>query len=244
MTQISPLRHAPEPSWTRTERTDALRAALREEFLTSAGWDPHGEVFAPQRDHPLLGLRKCVVVDCTAGVRTANADLCKVCIERLKVSGLAMEEFAQRPCGKKAFGQKPCRVSECERISGFTCGLCATTASGHNHTTRPPPTPPHDQQNSGTIQDQLRFTYKSVARPAIAMFCSYVSDSRYGWVPFCERQFGDVPSQICFEWNTPRHTTDDAVPTRRRAFTKAELQHFFDVIDDFIDEQHQAGSKR
>lgn len=57
MTQISPLRHAPEPARTRTERTDALRAALREEFLTSAGWDPNGEVFAPQRDHPLLGLR-------------------------------------------------------------------------------------------------------------------------------------------------------------------------------------------
>ena len=31
------------------------------------------------------------------------------------------------------------------------------------------------------------------------MFCSYVSDGRYGWVPFCEKQFGDVPSQICFE---------------------------------------------
>lgn len=130
MTQISPLRHAPEPSRTRTERTDALRAALREEFLTSAGWDPNGEVFAPQRDHPLLGLRKCVVVDCTAGVRTPNVYLCKVCIERFKVSGLAMEEFAQRPCRKKAFGQKPCRVGECERISGFTCGLCATHRTG------------------------------------------------------------------------------------------------------------------
>jgi hypothetical protein len=50
---------------------------------------------------------------------------------------------------------------------------------------------------------------------AISMFCSYVSDGRYGWVAFCEKQFGDVPSQICFEWNTPRHTTDDAVPTKR-----------------------------
>jgi site-specific recombinase XerD len=75
---------------------------------------------------------------------------------------------------------------------------------------------------------------------AIAMFCSYVTDSRYGWVPFCEKQFGDVPSQICFEWNTPQHTTDDAVPPRRRAFTKAELQHMFDVADD----AHRSGSKR
>jgi hypothetical protein len=78
---------------------------------------------------------------------------------------------------------------------------------------------------------------------AISMFCSYVSDSRYGWVAFCEKQFGDVPSQICFEWNTPQHTTDDAVPPKRRAFTKAELQHMFDVIDDFVDDAHRTGFK-
>jgi integrase/recombinase XerD len=53
-----------------------------------------------------------------------------------------------------------------------------------------------------------------------------------------------VPSQICFEWNTPQHTTDDAVPPKRRAFTKAELQHMFDVIDDFVDDAHRTGSKR
>jgi integrase/recombinase XerD len=47
---------------------------------------------------------------------------------------------------------------------------------------------------------------------AISMFCPYVNDSRYGWVAFCKRQFGDVPSQTCFEWNTPQHTTDDARP--------------------------------
>lgn len=59
---------------------------------------------------------------------------------------------------------------------------------------------------------------------AVAMFCSYLTHPGYGWGEFCERTFGDIPSQICFEWNTPRHTTDDAVPAARRAFTKAELQ--------------------
>jgi integrase len=126
MTQVSPLRVVPEPIRTDTERIAALRAALREEFLTSAGWDPAGQLFAPQRDHPLLGLRKCVVIDCTAGVRTPNTDLCKVCIERFKCSGLTMADFAQIPCGKKVFGQKPCRVGECGRISGSACGLCET----------------------------------------------------------------------------------------------------------------------
>lgn len=75
-------------------------------------------------------------------------------------------------------------------------------------------------------------------------FCSYVGYNRYGWVSFCEKQFGDVPSQICFEWNSPQHTTETAVPPKRRAFTKAELQHFFDAVDDFIDEAHRTGSKR
>jgi hypothetical protein len=79
---------------------------------------------------------------------------------------------------------------------------------------------------------------------AIAMFCSYVSDSRYGWVLFCERQLRNTPSQIVFEWNTPQHTTDDAVPPSRRAFTKVELQHMFDAVDDFVDEAHRKGSKR
>ena len=41
----------------------------------------------------------------------------------------------------------------------------ASTTSGHSRTTRPPPTPPHDQQANDPIQDQRRFTYKSVAHP-------------------------------------------------------------------------------
>jgi acetyltransferase (GNAT) family protein len=40
---------------------------------------------------------------------------------------------------------------------------------------------------------------------SISMFCSYVSDGRYGWISFCEKQFGDAPAQICFESNTPQH---------------------------------------
>jgi integrase/recombinase XerD len=78
----------------------------------------------------------------------------------------------------------------------------------------------------------------------ISMFCSYVSSIRYGWVTFCEKQFSEVPSHIGFEWNTPQHTTVDTVPLKRRAFTKAELQHFFDAVDDFVDEAHRTGSKR
>jgi integrase/recombinase XerD len=79
---------------------------------------------------------------------------------------------------------------------------------------------------------------------AVAMFCAYLTHPGYGWGEFCERTFGDIPSQICFEWNTPRHTTDDAVPAQRRAFTKAELQRIFDYIDDLVDREYAAGTKR
>jgi integrase/recombinase XerD len=79
---------------------------------------------------------------------------------------------------------------------------------------------------------------------AIRAFCSYLTDGRYGWAAFCERVFSDIPVQVVFEWNSPRHTTDDAVPARRRAFTKAELQTFFDAADDLVDTEFAKGSKR
>lgn len=79
---------------------------------------------------------------------------------------------------------------------------------------------------------------------AMAMFCASLTHPGYGSGEFCERTFGDIPTQVCFEWNTPKHTTDDAVPAKRRAFTKAELQLLFDHIDDLVDSEYAAGSKR
>ena len=38
--------------------------------------------------------------------------------------------------------------------------------------------------------------------------------------------------------------TDDAVPAKKRSFTKAELQRLFDYIDDLVDREYAAGSKR
>ena len=79
---------------------------------------------------------------------------------------------------------------------------------------------------------------------AVAMFCSFLTNPAYGWAELCERTFKDVPSQICFEWNMPKHTADDAVPTARRAFTKAELENLFSSLDDEVDAAHAAGNKR
>jgi site-specific recombinase XerD len=79
---------------------------------------------------------------------------------------------------------------------------------------------------------------------AVRSFCGFVCDDRYGWAALSERLFGALPSQIVFEWNSPRHTTDDAVTPGRRAFTREELQRFFDCADDFVDTEYSARSKR
>lgn len=79
---------------------------------------------------------------------------------------------------------------------------------------------------------------------AIAMFCSFICDGRYRWADLCEQRFGDVPSQIAFDWNTPSHKTDDAVSPGRRAFTIVELQRFLDTVDDYVDAHHHGGSKQ
>jgi site-specific recombinase XerD len=78
---------------------------------------------------------------------------------------------------------------------------------------------------------------------AIRAFCGYLTEPLYGWAPFCEQVFNDVPSQIVFDWNSPRHTTDDAVPPRRRSLTIDEMEALFNAADDIVDEEYAAASK-
>lgn len=100
------------------------------------------------------------------------------------------------------------------------------------------------QANRRSGERPISLTTLRADSNAVAAFCGYLTNSAYGWGPFCERTFGDVPAQICFDWNRPRHSAEDAVPPGRRAFTKAELQRLFDHLDDQIDSEHAAGGKR
>lgn len=79
---------------------------------------------------------------------------------------------------------------------------------------------------------------------AIGMFCGFVANPSYGWTDYCQEQFGNFPAQIVFQWNSPRHVTDDDLPSSRRAFTKTELQTLFDYIDDLVDSEYRKGTKR
>ena len=69
---------------------------------------------------------------------------------------------------------------------------------------------------------------------ALKLFCSYVSHPDYGWDRVCEQRFGTHPAQVFFEWNTAAHVQDNEQSPEKRAFTKAELQDFFDHADDQV----------
>jgi len=69
---------------------------------------------------------------------------------------------------------------------------------------------------------------------ALRLFCSYVSHRDYGWDRVCEQRFGARPAQVFFDWNTAAHVQDNEQSPAKRAFTKRELQHFFDHADDQV----------
>lgn len=69
---------------------------------------------------------------------------------------------------------------------------------------------------------------------ALRLFCSYVCNPDYGWDRVCEQRFGTHPAQVFFDWNTAPHVQDNEQSPEKRAFTKQELQEFFDYADDKV----------
>lgn len=98
---------------------------LRPEFLEEAGWDSEQRFLAPPREHPLLGLRKCIVVDCLAGVFNLRVDFCLTCHRRYNDQGCPpLEEFAATVSGKRNVGEQVCAAPGCERPKHYREGLC------------------------------------------------------------------------------------------------------------------------
>ena len=65
----------------------------------------------------------------------------------------------------------------------------------------------------------------------LRLFCEYVTDPGYGWAAACLESFGTHPVQVCHPWNTATHVQEAEASPGKRAFTKAELQSFFDHAD-------------
>jgi len=78
---------------------------------------------------------------------------------------------------------------------------------------------------------------------ALRLFCSYATDSAYGWPVECEQRFGTHPVQVVHDWNSAVHVQDAESDPSRRAFTRTELQAFFDHADDQVALIRSAGRK-
>ncbi len=78
---------------------------------------------------------------------------------------------------------------------------------------------------------------------SLRMFCDYVTDTRYGWVRECVDRFGQVPSQVCHEWNTVAHLNEYEGRPERRPLTYDELQCLFDYLDDRVEVAARSGRK-
>ncbi|WP_091969924.1 tyrosine-type recombinase/integrase [Propionibacterium cyclohexanicum] len=78
---------------------------------------------------------------------------------------------------------------------------------------------------------------------AVALFCDFLTDRRYGWVERCEELFGTHPVQVCHEWNTAIHTGDHEARPTVRPLSRIEVQTFFDYADDRVDQARTRGKK-
>ncbi|MEO3876775.1 tyrosine-type recombinase/integrase [Nonomuraea sp. B12E4] len=92
------------------------------------------------------------------------------------------------------------------------------------------------------VHDLKRSTLRNY-QEAVRSFCSYITDPLYGWSVECERRFGNHPVQVCHEWNTAVHVADAEADAGKRAFTRDELQAFFDHADAQVGLVREAGRK-
>lgn len=78
---------------------------------------------------------------------------------------------------------------------------------------------------------------------AVRLFCDYVTDPAYDWPEQCQQRFGSHPVQVVHEWNTAVHVQANESDPAKRAFTRGELQAFFDHADGQVDRIRGAGRK-
>jgi integrase/recombinase XerC len=77
----------------------------------------------------------------------------------------------------------------------------------------------------------------------IRSFCSFITDPTYGWADTCQERFGTHPVQVVHEWNTAVHVEEAEADPSKRAFTRGELQAFFDHADEQVDRVRGRGRK-
>lgn len=78
---------------------------------------------------------------------------------------------------------------------------------------------------------------------SVALFLDYLCDPHYGWAEACMERVGEVPAQICHEWNSATHVVEHEGRPGRRPLTREECQAIFDVADDRVAEITRSGRK-
>ena len=76
---------------------------------------------------------------------------------------------------------------------------------------------------------------------SVALFLDYVCDARYGWAEACMERVGEIPTQICHEWNTAAHVVEHEGRPGRRPLTRDECQLLFDVADGVVADIARSG---
>lgn len=92
------------------------------------------------------------------------------------------------------------------------------------------------------IRHCARSTVRSY-QGAVRSFCSYLVDPAYGWTDACLERFGTHPIQVVHEWNTAVHVSETEGEAAKRAFTRQELQAFFDHADAQVERKRVEGRK-
>jgi len=78
---------------------------------------------------------------------------------------------------------------------------------------------------------------------AIRGFCDYLTNPLYDWMEICEREFGEIPSQVCLPWNTVAHRFEFEGDGKRRPFTYDEVERLFDTADARVELLVSSGRK-
>ncbi|MFC5250576.1 tyrosine-type recombinase/integrase [Streptomyces nigrescens] len=69
---------------------------------------------------------------------------------------------------------------------------------------------------------------------AVRQFCDFVTNPAYGWAEECLLRFGAHPVQVVHDWNAAVHADEGEGEPERRAFTRPELEAFFDYADEQV----------
>jgi integrase/recombinase XerC len=95
-----------------------------------------------------------------------------------------------------------------------------------------------DMRERGLALSTLR-NWQGVVR----RFCEYAVNPQYPWLERCKEEFGQVPEQVCHEWNTTRHIEELDHRPERREITRDELRTLFDHVDDRVEQMVSANHK-